>query len=103
MPDYSLERLSTRSFEQLIQSLAQKYLGARTVIFGDGPDGGREAEFQGTFKLPPLNEEWTGRIVVQAKFLQRPFAKQTQNSSWLLDQLDKEMKKFSRDSAKRKP
>lgn len=72
MPDYSLERLSARTFEQLVQALAQKHLGARALLFGDGPDGAREAEYQGTCQLPPLNEEWTGSVVVQAKFLQTP-------------------------------
>ena len=52
MPDYDLSRLSSRSFEQLIQSLAIKVLGPGIVVFGDGPDGGREAIFERKLDYP---------------------------------------------------
>jgi hypothetical protein len=102
MSDYRLEGLSPRLFEHLVQSLAQKHLGARTVIFGDGPDGAREAEFKGSFRLPPGNESWKGRVIVQAKFLQKPDPRPKNNTDWLLQQLDKEMKKFVPSLSKRK-
>jgi hypothetical protein len=66
------------------------------LIFGDGPDGAREAEYRGKCKLPPSDEEWDGHLIVQAKFLQTPFAKPKENSDWLLEQIESEMKKFSR-------
>ena len=47
MPDYQLERLDTSSFEQLIQALGMEILGPQLMIFGDGPDGGREATLSG--------------------------------------------------------
>lgn len=47
MGDYNLTGLSTRSFEQLVQALCCRVLGAGTVVFGDGPDGGREATYTG--------------------------------------------------------
>jgi hypothetical protein len=53
MPDYNLTGLSTRSFEQLIQALSVKLFGPGVVIFGDGPDGGREATFEGPMNYAP--------------------------------------------------
>ena len=46
MADYDLSRLSSRSFEQLVQSLAAKVIGPGVVIFGDGPDGGPRSDFR---------------------------------------------------------
>jgi hypothetical protein len=45
--DYNFYSLNPRTFEQLIQSLARKLLGNGMITFGDGPDGGREAVFDG--------------------------------------------------------
>ena len=72
MAEYNLSALSPRSFEQLIQSLAARILGPGLVIFGDGPDGGREATFEGRVPYPNESEPWQGYIVVQAKFKLRP-------------------------------
>ena len=49
--EYELARLNARSFEHLIQSLAAKYLGIGTVIFGDGPDGGLRSLIYGTDRV----------------------------------------------------
>ena len=91
--DYDFSRLSTRSFEQLIQSLAHAVLGSSIVIFGDGPDGGREATFEGQIPFPNDADRWDGYGVVQAKFKQR-----TENSGkdgvWALYELQKELEKF---------
>lgn len=102
MPDYRLEGLSTRSFEQLIQALAQKHLGARTIIFGDGADGAREAEFRGKAILPPKNEEWDGHVILQAKFLQTLKSSPKENTDWLIGQIERELKKFAPRTSKSK-
>jgi hypothetical protein len=102
MPDYRLDGLSSRSFEQLVQALAQKHLGPRTLIFGDGPDGAREASYNGKCKVPPLNEEWNGHLIVQAKFLQKPGIHPKDNSDWLIAQIAMEMKKFTRENGRAK-
>jgi len=41
MPDYDFSRLSTRSFEHLVQTIALRTIGYGLTIFGDGPE--REA------------------------------------------------------------
>ena len=48
--DYALARLSSRPFEQLVQAIATEVLGHRIVIFGAGPDGGREATYEGPIR-----------------------------------------------------
>ena len=70
--DYDLSRLSTRSFEQLIQALCIREMGSGVVVFGDGPDGGREAIFEGAVSFPSAVKPWSGYGVIQAKFKQRP-------------------------------
>lgn len=44
--DYDLDRLGSPEFEHLIQGLCLSQLGARVRMFGNGPDGGREATFE---------------------------------------------------------
>ena len=93
MSDYDLARLSTRSFEQLIQAIAVKVLGPGTVVFGDGPDGAREATFEGRPSYPSAAEPWDGYVVVQANFRQRPQGSLL-DAKWVLSQLTAELKKF---------
>lgn len=90
--DYNFYGLAPRSFEHLVQALALKYLSPRTVIFGDGPDGGREATVGGHSLYPDkTGSTWNGYIVVQAKFRQRQAADE---QSWVTEQLKGELEKF---------
>ena len=103
MPDYDLYRLSSRSFEHLIQSLAIRLLGPGIVAFGDGPDGGREATFEGKVPFPNPVNSWDGYGVVQAKFRQR-LGDTKQDGNWAVDQLKGEIRKYiDPDSNLRKP
>ena len=93
MPEYDLNRLNNRSFEQLVQSLAIDVLGPGLIIFGDGPDGGREATFDFKVPYPSEVDEWDGYCVVQAKFLQRP--KNTyEDGNWAVAELKSELEKY---------
>jgi len=94
MHDYQLERLNTRSFEQLVQSLSVAVLGHQVQIFGDGPDGGREASFHGGVAYPAGATPWNGSGIVQAKFRQQPDASPKKNADWALSQLKAEFKKL---------
>lgn len=96
MPDYDLSRLSSRSFEQLLQALATKVLGPGIAIFGDGPDGGREATFHGKVPYPSKADGWDGYGVLQAKFLQRP-RDVTIDGQWAIQQLQLEITKYLND------
>ena len=65
--NYNLTRLGSARFEHLTQSLAVAALGPGIEVFGDGPDGGREASFEGNFELQ-TGSKWSGYGVLQAKY-----------------------------------
>ncbi len=103
MADYDLSRLSNRSFEQLVQSVAVGVLGPGIVVFGDGPDGGREATFERQVPYPSRLDAWDGYGVVQAKSRQRPANTKTEGT-WAVNQLKQELDKYSGpDSNRRTP
>lgn len=91
MPDYNLFGLETRSFEQLVQSLAAKVVGPRLIVFGDGPDGAREATFEGLLPYGP--EAWQGYTIFQAKFKKKSEGSK-KDGEWAIAQLNAELKKF---------
>jgi hypothetical protein len=68
MPNYPLNALGSEEFEHLTQSLVKAVIGAGSVTFGVGPDGGREATFRGTAPYPSEASGWTGDWIFQAKF-----------------------------------
>lgn len=90
--DYNLSGLGSRSFEQMTQALMVGIFGTGVAVFGDGPDGGREATFQGAATIPNYlgDETWDGYIVAQAKF-RAPESAPAQNTTWLKAQLKKEL------------
>ncbi len=94
----SFDQFSTRSFERFSQSLAQHILGAGILVFGDGPDGAREASFEGTLNYPTVADRWTGYTVMQAKFLQVPRSPKD-DADWLCTQLQEELQKFASPSS----
>ncbi len=101
--DYDLRRLGTREFEHLTQALALKVFGPAVKVFGDGPDGGREATFHGRVNYPDPAETgpWQGYGVLQAKFRARPTTTQ-QDTSWLLGQIRAEMKAWEKKNSRRR-
>jgi len=101
--DYALANLSPRSFEHLVQTLALKYFGLGGIVFGDGPDGGREATFAGETKYDTGNGPWTGYVVLQAKFRQKPLGAPS-DGDWLHKELRSELSEFTKqDSPRQKP
>lgn len=93
--DYDLTRLGAYEFEHLTQALCMAALGARTSIFGNGPDGGREATVDGpiTWGSETGGDTWEGYTVVQAKFRMRP-EDVASNLAWLLSELRKELSRW---------
>jgi hypothetical protein len=84
---------STRSFEHFTQAMAAHVLGPGCLVYGDGPDGAREATYEGFVPFPSDAERWDGYIVMQAKFLQRPRDPST-DADWLAQELREELDKF---------
>src|ERR1051326_1403642 len=101
MSDYDLSGLSTRSFEKLVQALALKVIGPNVIIWGDGPDGGREVTFDGPIPYPSTEFNWNGYGFIQAKFRQR-IKGGVSDGEWALKQLRLELKQFTRTNV-RKP
>ncbi|MEU1283559.1 hypothetical protein [Kitasatospora sp. NPDC005856] len=98
MPDYDLTRLGSRAFEQMVVALSRRVLGPGVQAFGDGPDGGREATFEGTIRwsatssgLASTIEDWTGFTVLQAKFQVKPKSKPQADGLWLQEEIRKEI------------
>jgi hypothetical protein len=69
---YPLENLTDIEFEILTASICSEILGTGTIVFSDGKDGGRDAEFKGTANnFPSKSNPWKGKIIIQAKHTQR--------------------------------
>lgn len=94
MSDYRLDRLNTREFEHLIQALCKKFIAVGTTTFGDGPDGGREASFDGKMDYPSQSEPWNGYLVVQCKFRQRSNGAAGSDADWAVKQLSDELSSY---------
>lgn len=95
MIDIDFKSFSPRSFERFAQALAMHVLGNGIMIFGDGPDGAREAAYEGTLEYPSSTDKWTGYTVMQAKFLQVPKAPH-EDADWLVEQLNAELAKYDK-------
>lgn len=93
---HDLSRLNEQDFEHLAQALMMAVFGRGTEVYGDGPDGGRDATFDGVVLLPEEagGGTWAGYGVMQAKFLRRPHG-DTRDAGWLAQQLKKEFGKWS--------
>jgi hypothetical protein len=102
--DYPLEELSPRAFEQLAVALSLKVLGDGVAAFGSGPDGGREATYEGPVEWSATtgfgNDSWDGYVVVQAKQRQHP-EDPNSNAVWLRKQIDAEFDEWTKQDSKR--
>ncbi|MFJ4651144.1 HEAT repeat domain-containing protein [Nocardia sp. NPDC088792] len=97
MPDYNIDRLGDRTFEQLVVSLAAHVLGPGVSAFGDGADGGREATYEGSINWSATTTDgddiWSGYTVIQAKFHYHPTSVKS-NASWLKAEITKELDRW---------
>lgn len=67
--DYiEIHNMDWSSFELLFQAILFRVIGNGVKPFGKGPDGGREATFDGIAEYPSKNNKWKGRWLFQAKF-----------------------------------
>ncbi|MGV8882096.1 MAG: ABC-three component system protein [Rhodoglobus sp.] len=93
---YAYEDQSPDQFETLVTLLCQDILGTAVQGFATGPDGGRDARFEGTAQLHPSTADpWRGRVIIQAKhtngfnrsFSEAEFYSKDRKSSVLGDEL----------------
>lgn len=85
--------LDHRLFEHVVQGLALGEISTMVIPFGDGPDGGREATFEGSTHYG--TPAWNGYGVIQAKFRVSP-KDAGDNARWLCGLLKKELRKYTR-------
>ncbi|MFC8797585.1 NACHT domain-containing protein [Promicromonospora sp. NPDC057138] len=88
--DYDLHRLGPREFEHLVQALAREALGPLVGTFGDGPDGGREASWDGPAPAQAAGALWDGYGVLQAK-ARRDIKSVSDNLKWFKSEMEKEL------------
>jgi hypothetical protein len=95
-----LTALGPQGFERLCQALATYILGPGIDIFGDGPDGGREASFADLPHYPAKEKPWPGPGVLQAKFKQRLLGTGA-DTTWLRKQLKTELAAWADSGSRR--
>ena len=66
---FELSRFSASSFEEFAQTLAMSVIGPEMKVFGSGPDGAREASYDGNLTIG--GKQWSGYTVIQAKYKAR--------------------------------
>ncbi|MEV6704290.1 hypothetical protein [Micromonospora wenchangensis] len=86
---HELNRLGERPFEDLCRALAVHVLGVGIQAFGDGPDGGREASFEGPLTYRGASGPWIGYGVLQAKY--RRSGHGNKDTEWLRQQITSEL------------
>ena len=92
--------LGPQGFERLCLAVAVHVLGPGLKVFGDGPDGGREASFEGQLRYPNVESPWSGFGIVQAKYKAKPQGTGA-DATWLLARVRAELDAWA-DSAKRR-
>ena len=102
MSDYRLDNLHPRLFERIVQELAIGAISSTVTPFGDGPDGGREATFEGLTSYGPSTSPWSGSGIIQAKYKIRP-GTTAQYGAWAVSQLRDELSKYGTTKDKREP
>jgi hypothetical protein len=95
MPDYSFESIDAKIFEHLAVALGQVHIARGLRPFGPGPDGGREATFEGRMDYPAGAAPWDGYLVVQCKRKESRASTPKDEADWAIAQLDDEMQKYS--------
>lgn len=72
MARYRYEALTPTEFEGLVLEICQALLGEGTRGFSEGPDGGRDARFDGVANgYPSRFAPWKGTTIIQAKHTNR--------------------------------
>lgn len=104
MPDdgavaYDLTRIDERRFEDLCRALAVHVLGSGLQVFGPGPDGGREAAFDGPVPYPTSSDGWDGYGILQAKCRQHDVGRN--DADWLSRTIIRELDLWADPARKR--
>jgi hypothetical protein len=96
MPRFQLHELSDTEFEQLVVLICRELMGIGITSFAPGPDGGKDAKFEGTATaFPSTASPASGKFIVQAKHTSSPVAS-CSHSDFKTAQIEKEIPKIKR-------
>lgn len=99
--DYNLDLLDERNFEHVVQALALDAVGQGLTVFGDGPDGGREASWSASsLSIGAISLDSYG--VLQAKHRRRPSDSPASNYRWLLQRVAEDVERWAGTKHKRR-
>jgi hypothetical protein len=100
---YDLAGIGPDPFQRLCQALAMRSLGSRLKVFGAGPDGGRDASFDGPVPFPGDNPAgwWNGYGVVQVKHKSK-LGDPRADLAWLRRQLEAELGAWADPASRRR-
>lgn len=106
--DYPLEDFDAATFQQVCVALSRAVLGPGVEAYGEGPDGGRDATFDGRIewsRTPGFGEDvWTGYTVIQVKHRPARDYDPSRNLTWLKNHINNELKTWkSADPKVRRP
>jgi len=77
---YPLHYLNEQEFEKLSIFICNKILGAATIPFTKGKDGGKDGRFTGKANcFPSEAQPWNGKIIIQAKYTSKENASCSDN------------------------
>lgn len=99
MNSYELSGLDPYAFENLVNLLALKVLGAGASGFGPGSDGGRDGFFEGEAPYPSTTEHWKGVWYIQSKFHSPHLSKDPHK--WLIEKVKAEISAFEEEDSER--
>jgi hypothetical protein len=103
MGNYNLHGLDPRTFQQMVQALAIAEIGSGVIVYGDGPDGGRDASFRGKVNYPSEADPWDGYIDIQAKFCVKPKLHPQKDGDWVCKQIRADLDKFVQEDSESSP
>lgn len=80
MPKYPIHELTATEFEQLVTLICRNIMGVGITSFAPGPDGGKDARFEGTANaFPSEAAPASGKFIIQAKHTSKPQASCSDN------------------------
>jgi hypothetical protein len=99
---YDFSRFDPFTFQNFVQALALHVFGADLQVYGAGPDGARDATFEGTPNYPSPENRWQGYTVIQVKYRQK-LTHDSKDADWLVNQIKREQAKLARSKTFRVP
>jgi len=75
MSRFPLHQLHDSEFEDLVTLICREIFGTGVTSFASGPDGGKDAKFEGTARqFPDTANPVSGKLIIQAKHTSNPIS-----------------------------